>query len=280
MPTSSARSSSGCPPERHDLASRQGRGTATLILVTNDDGITSPGLHALYDELKRLDQVIVVAPDAERSAVGHAITVTTPLRVQEFRRGEEVMGFATNGTPADCVKIAVRTLLDPPPDLVVSGINRGSNMGTNVIYSGTVSAATEARILGIPSLAISLDTHGNADWTYAAVVGRRLAAQVLEHGLPPRVLLNVNVPNLPASRIRGLRVTRQGDSRFVEGFVVREDPRRQPYYWLTGSYEVDDDDPETDGWAVANGYVSVTPISFDLTAHAARAELAGWDLDA
>jgi 5'-nucleotidase len=249
-------------------------------LVTNDDGITSPGLHALYDELKRLDRVIVVAPDAERSAVGHAITVTTPLRVQEFRRGEEMMGFATNGTPADCVKIAVRALLDPPPDLVVSGINRGSNMGTNVIYSGTVSAATEARILGIPSLAISLDTRGNADWTYAATIGRRLAAQVLEHGLPPRVLLNVNVPNLPASRIRGLKVTRQGDSRFVEGFVVRKDPRQEPYYWLTGSYEVDDDDPETDGWAVANGYVSVTPISFDLTAHAARAELARWELEA
>ncbi len=222
----------------------------------------------------------MVAPDAERSAIGHAITTTLPLRVQEFRRGDEVMGFASNGTPADCVKIAVRALLDAPPDLVVSGINRGSNMGTNVIYSGTVSAATEARILGIPSLAVSLDTHGSADWTYAAVVARRLAARVLEHGLPPRVLLNVNVPNLPPGRIRGLRITRQGDSRFVEEFVVREDPRHRPYYWLTGAYEVNDADPETDGWAVANGYVSVTPISFDLTAHAARAELAGWDLDA
>jgi 5'-nucleotidase len=278
MPTSSARSSSGCPTEPGRLASGE-EGTTALILVTNDDGITSPGLHALSAELKRLGRVIVVAPEAERSAVGHAITTTIPLRIQEFRRGDEVVGFATSGTPADCVKIAVRALLEVPPDLVVSGINRGSNLGTNVIYSGTVSAATEARILGIPSLAISLDADADADWSYAAVVGRRLAAQVLERGLPPGVLLNVNVPNLPAGRVRGFRITRQGSSRFTEEFVAREDPRHRPYYWLTGSYEVNDDDPETDGWAVANGYVSVTPISFDLTAHAARAELASWDLD-
>ena len=219
----------------------------------------------------------VVAPDAERSAVGHAITTLTPLRVKEFRRGRELMGYATNGTPADCVKIGVGSVLSgDPPDLVVSGINLGPNTGTNVIYSGTVSAATEARILGVPSIAISLGAFVEPDWRYAASLGRRIAAMVLDHGLPGKVLLNVNVPNLPRSRIRGIRVTRQGDSSFVEDFTVREDPRLQPYYWLAGQYEMSDHDPDTDAWAIANGYVSITPVTFDLTAHGALEELAGW----
>jgi 5'-nucleotidase len=221
--------------------------------------------------------VTVVAPDAERSAVGHAITTQTPLRVKEFRRGREVMGFSTNGTPADCVKLGVATLLGGArPDIVVSGINLGPNTATNVIYSGTVSAATEARILGIPSIAISLGAFVNPIWTYAASLGRRVAAMVLEHGLPPQVLLNVNVPNLPRSEIRGIRITRQGDSSYVEEYAAREDPRGQPYYWLVGKYLMQDDDPETDAWALEHGYVSITPVTLDLTAHDAREELATW----
>jgi 5'-nucleotidase len=218
----------------------------------------------------------VVAPDAERSSVGHAITTLTPLRVKEFRRGRDLVGYATNGTPADCVKIGVGAIVERRPDLVASGINLGPNTATNVIYSGTVSAATEARILGIPSIAISLGTLTNPLWSYAAALGRRVAAQVLERGLPPKVLLNVNVPNLPRSEIRGIRVTRQGDSQYEESYALGEDPRGQPYYWLAGSYRMRDDDPETDAWALANGYVSITPVTFDLTAHGARQALTGW----
>lgn len=218
----------------------------------------------------------VVAPDAERSAIGHAITTLTPLRVKEFRRGRTLMGYASNGTPADCVKLGVGTIFERRPDLVVSGINLGANTATNVIYSGTVSAATEARILGIPSIAISLDTRIDPVWSYAAAVGRRVAAEVLERGLPPKVLLNVNVPNLPRSEIKGIKVTRQGNSAFVEDFAIREDPRQRPYYWLAGFYENQDQDPETDSWALTNGYVSITPISYDLTAHSALAGISTW----
>ncbi len=224
----------------------------------------------------KVGDVTVVAPDAERSAVGHAITTLSPLRLKEYRRGRTLMGYASNGTPADCVKIGVSAVFDRQPDLVASGINLGPNTATNVIYSGTVSAATEARILGIPSMAISLGAFTNPQWSYAAVVGRRVAAQVLERGLPPKVLLNVNVPNLPRSEIRGIRITRQGDSVYQESYALRKDPRGQPYYWLAGTFQMRDEDHETDAWALANGYVSITPVTFDLTAHEARQALAGW----
>ena len=218
----------------------------------------------------------VVAPDAERSAIGHAITTLTPLRLKEFRRGRQLMGYAANGTPADCVKLAVGAVFERTPDLVVSGINLGGNVATNIIYSGTVSAATEARILGVPSIAVSLGTFTDPRWSYAASIGGQVAAAVLERGLPPRVLLNVNVPNLPRARIKGIKVTRQGDSRVQDEYEARQDPRRQPYYWLAGSFVVRDEDPETDAWALDHGYVSITPITFDLTAHDERAALATW----
>jgi 5'-nucleotidase len=247
--------------------------------VANDDGITSPGLHALYAALKRIGHVTVVAPDAERSAVGHAITTLTPLRAKEFRLGREVIGYAVNGTPADCVKLGVGTLLERPPDLVVSGINLGPNTATNIIYSGTVSAATEARILGIPSIAVSLGTFVDPEWSVAAAFARDLARKVLQHGLSPRVLLNVNVPSLPRAKIKGVKVTRQGDSAYVEEFTVREDPRRQPYYWLAGSYRMTDTDQDTDAWALDQGYISVTPITFDLTAYGELDTVRSWDLE-
>ena len=261
---------------------RQGAGPSDRdrpqILVCNDDGITSPGLHALYAALKDLGDVTAVAPDAERSAVGHAITTLTPLRAKEFRLGRDHIGYAVNGTPADCVKLGVGMLMERPPDLVVSGINLGPNTATNVIYSGTVSAATEARILGIPSIAVSLGAFVDPEWSVAAAFARKLARRVLEHGLPHRVLLNVNVPNLPKARIKGIRVTRQGDSSYVEEFTVREDPRRQPYYWLAGAYKMTDTDESTDAWALEHGYVSVTPITFDLTAYAELDSVREWDL--
>lgn len=248
------------------------------ILVSNDDGITSPGLHALYSELKKLGPTTVVAPDAERSAVGHAITTLTPLRAKPFHLGGEQIGYAVNGTPADCVKLAVGALLEEPPELVVSGINLGPNTATNVIYSGTVSAATEGRILGIPSIAISLGTFVDPRWAVAAAFARQLAEAVLARGLPPRVLLNVNVPNLSRSRIKGVKYTRQGESAYVEDFAIREDPRRQKYYWLAGSYRMQDTDEDTDAWALQNGWISVTPISFDLTAYQVLPDLRDWRL--
>jgi 5'-nucleotidase len=218
----------------------------------------------------------VVAPDAERSAVGHAITTLTPLRVQEFYRGRRLLGYAVNGMPADCVKIGVGSICKEPPDIVVSGINLGPNTATNVIYSGTVSAATEARILGLPSIAISLGTYVDPDFRYAAALAPRLVRMVLQHGLPDKVLLNVNIPNLPRAKVKGVRVTRQGSSAYVEDFAVRVDPRRQPYYWLAGTYRMTDLEEDTDAWALENGFVSVTPVTFDLTARDAMPEVARW----
>ncbi|MFZ0217271.1 MAG: 5'/3'-nucleotidase SurE [Candidatus Dormiibacterota bacterium] len=247
------------------------------ILVTNDDGIASAGLHVLARRLGALGEVIVVAPEAEQSAVGHSITTRVPLRIKQVALDGVALGYSVDGTPADCVKLALGTVLrDRWPDLVVSGINLGPNTATNVIYSGTVSAATEARILGVPSFAISLGTFRDPRWTVAADVGAEVARQVLDHGLPPRVLLNVNVPNLPAQEIRGARFTRQGESAYLEEFVQREDPRGRPYYWLAGSYLMRDTDEETDAWALEHGYLSITPITFDLTADGLRDEIAAW----
>jgi len=250
----------------------------TQILVTNDDGITAPGLHALCAAMAKLGKVSVVAPDAERSAVGHAITTLTPLRVKEVALEDGLVGFAVNGTPADSVKLAVGALLKQRPDLVVSGINLGPNTATNVIYSGTVSAATEARILGIPSIAFSIGAYQDPLWETAAGFAIRVAEQVLARGLPPKVLLNVNVPNLPADQVKGVVVTRQGDSAYEERFDVRTDPRGAPYYWAAGSYRMSDVEEGTDALALDRGYVSVTPISFDLTAYEWLEELGSWRL--
>jgi 5'-nucleotidase len=238
----------------------------TRILVTNDDGITSPGLHALYMALAELGEVTVVAPDAEQSAVGHAITTMTPLRIKEVALEGGISGYAVNGTPADCVRLAILTICETPPDLVVSGINLGPNTATNVIYSGTVSAATEARILRVPSIAVSLATFKNPIWETPAHFARQVAADVLARGLPDRVLLNVNVPNLPLADVKGIRVTRQGHSGYNEKYEMRSDPRAVPYYWQAGTYQMSDVDEETDALAVDQGFVSVTPVSFDLTA--------------
>jgi 5'-nucleotidase len=222
--------------------------------------------------------VSIVAPDAERSAVGHAITTLTPLRVKEVQLEGGLTAYAVNGTPADCVKLAVGALLKEPPDLVVSGINLGPNTATNIIYSGTVSAATEARILGIPSMAVSIGTFQDPLWEAAGLYARRIAAEVLARGLPRKVLLNVNVPNLPPSEVKGIRVTRQGESAYEELFDARSDPRSVPYYWAAGRYRMSDDDPDTDALALDQGFVSVTPVTFDLTDYDFRAELSGWGL--
>ncbi len=248
------------------------------ILVSNDDGIDAQGIYALAQELKKLGNVVVCAPDKQQSAVGHAITVNYPLRVSKFVKNGKFFGHAIEGTPADCVKLAVHTLLDKKPDLVVSGINHGSNTAINVIYSGTVSAATEGTILGIPSIAISLTTFDGLDFRYAAKFARKIAAFVLKKGLPEGTLLNVNIPPAKEKDIQGIRITRQGKTRWDDTFEVRRDPANKAYYWLKGKLEVVDRSPDTDQVAVMNNYVSITPIQFDMTDYKTLKKMQDWNI--
>ncbi len=237
------------------------------FLLTNDDGIYAQGLAALYRELSKDAECVVVAPEIEQSAVGHAITISRPLMVRKARKNGNFLGYAVAGTPADCVKIGICELAGGPVDLVVSGINRGANVGINVLYSGTVSAATEAAIQGIPSMAISLDTHQEADFSTAARFARRMAAFILEHPLP-HVALNVNVPAIPEEEIRGVVVAKQGRARLMESFDRRIDPRENIYYWLAGETELPvHEDEESDGSALKRGMITITPICYDLTRH-------------
>ncbi|RMG66985.1 MAG: 5'/3'-nucleotidase SurE [Calditrichaeota bacterium] len=249
------------------------------ILVTNDDGIFAPGIFALSQAMEAVGEVYVVAPDAERSAVGHAITLSDPLRVWEFEKNGSFFGWAVNGTPADCVKLAVKALLDFKPDLVVSGINLGPNTAMNVIYSGTVSAATEGTILGIPSIAFSLSTFRKTDFSFAQKVARQVARQVLQNGLPEDTLLNVNIPALPESEIKGIKITRQGKGRYEEILEKRVDPMKRTYYWLGGKKLILDTDEDVDEVAVMNGYVSITPLHYDLTDYRFLKQLKTWDLE-
>ncbi len=248
------------------------------ILLTNDDGIFAPGLYALYLALREIAEVTVVAPDSEKSAVGHAITISDPLRVTEFEKNGEIFGHAVKGTPADCVKLAYFALLPQKPDMVVSGINYGSNTGINVIYSGTVSAATEGTVLGLPSFAISLTTFKDADFTYAAKFGAYLAGKILEQGLPRGTFLNVNVPNLPEAEIRGVAITRMGNAMYDDKYDKRIDPRHRVYYWLTGSKAELNEGLETDDGAIEQNMVSVTPLHFDLTKQDFLQNLQAWQL--
>lgn len=251
------------------------------ILITNDDGIAAPGIEALWRAVRDLGEVTVVAPDTERSAVGHAITLAEPLRVSEFAGPDGYAGHAVSGTPADCVKIAVRAILDRPPDLVLSGINQGANMGTNLLYSGTVSAATEAAMLGLPAVAFSLADRHYRDFSAAAAYARQLALEIEKRGLPRGISLNVNVPPLPAGEIRGALLTRQGRVRVLESFDRRSDPRGRHYYWMVSERLEDEAEAGSglDDAAVTAGFISVTPVNFDLTDEATHAALGGWDLD-
>jgi 5'-nucleotidase len=235
------------------------------LLLTNDDGIYAPGLQALYQELITDFEIDIVAPDAEMSAVGHAISLSSPLRVQTVFKNGTFFGYGVKGTPADCVKIAVQELLEKPPAIILSGINLGANVGVNVLYSGTVSAATEGAFLGIKSAAISLNTLFNPDFQFAARFSREIIRFMVEQGLRDRTALNVNVPAVPSSTIRGVAVTRQGMSRFKERFERRVDPRGNVYYWLAGETPIEDRVPDADALALKDNWISITPISYDLT---------------
>jgi len=248
------------------------------ILITNDDGIYAEGIAILVSALKKLGNITVVAPDTQRSAVGHAITIVDPLRVREARRNGRFFGYATSGTPADCVKLAIKTLMKKRPDLVVSGINLGANTGYNILYSGTVSGATEGALLGIPSLAVSLATFTKPDFSAAAAFSVKIAAAMKKHHLPAGTLLNVNVPAIPASKIKGARVTNQSRTSFNDWFDMRKDPHGQIYYWMDGDFKPKDSDASSDLNAVKAGYISITPIQFDLTDYKFITELENWKI--
>jgi len=235
------------------------------VLLCNDDGIYAPGLAALAVEIKKFAEVTIVAPDREQSAVGHAITLSDPLRVNEFHKDGEFFGWAVSGTPADCVKIAICALLESKPDLVISGINQGSNTGINTIYSGTVSAATEGRINDIPSFAISLTSYTYRDFSAAARFAAKFANEYLQLDLPKGVFVNVNVPALPEAEIKGIKITRQGRANYVEIFHRRFDPKGRVYFWMDGERTAEEADVNIDERAVKAGYISITPIHYDLT---------------
>ncbi|MBW1980613.1 MAG: 5'/3'-nucleotidase SurE [Deltaproteobacteria bacterium] len=251
-----------------------------MILLTNDDGIYAKGIEVLQEHLCQEHEVLVVAPETEQSAVGHAITLMDPLRLKPIQRNGAFFGYGVNGTPADCVKLAINELLEKPPNLVVSGINLGANVGINVIYSGTVSAATEGAILGVPAIAVSINSFKSPDFTPAARFIKKLVRQVSQHGLPPCTLLNVNVPAVPAEKIRGVRITRQGVSRFVEKFDRRVDPRKNVYYWQCGSTPPFSEDGDTDASALASDCISITPLHFDLTNYGFLETLRTWNIAA
>ncbi|MCK5346923.1 MAG: 5'/3'-nucleotidase SurE [Candidatus Heimdallarchaeota archaeon] len=237
------------------------------ILLTNDDGVYAEGLIALYEKLKDKFDVTVCAPESEQSAVGHAITLTKPLRIKKVSRNGSMYAYAVTGTPADCVKVAIRSILKQTPDLVISGINHGPNLGSDIMYSGTVAAATESAILGIPSMAVSLAAYENLKFNFAAEIALKLARNVIKSGLPNGVLLNINVPAIEKSKVRGSLVTCQGQSLYKEAFLKRVDPRGRIYYWLSGKVHWRKKSEGSDIKAIEDNYVSITPLQFDLTSH-------------
>ena len=253
-----------------------------LILVTNDDGITAPGIRALIAIMTTIGDVVVVAPDSPQSAMGHAITINATLHIEKviIDNGNQEE-YSCSGTPADCVKIGVKQILNRPPDLCVSGINHGSNSSINVIYSGTMSAAIEAGIKGIPAIGFSLcDYNWNANFEHCKSYIKTITENVLKHGLTKGTVLNVNFPNLTKNNIKGIKICRQAQANWDEEFDKRQNPYGKDYYWLTGKFvNLDQHKEDTDEWALENGYVSVVPVQFDLTAHHSIQELNTWDFD-
>lgn len=250
-----------------------------LILVTNDDGISAPGIRALISVIKELGDVVVVAPDSPQSAMGHAITINSTLHLTKISaENSEILEYSCSGTPVDCVKMAVAEIMHRKPDLCVSGINHGSNSSINVIYSGTMSAALEAGIEGIPAIGFSLlDYNWNADFEQAKPFIKKIAEQVLKNGLAEGTVLNVNLPKLHTDDIKGIKICRQAKAIWEEKFDKRITPFGKDYYWLTGKFINLDKGEDTDEWALANDYISIVPVQFDLTAHHTIANLNTWE---
>jgi 5'-nucleotidase len=248
-----------------------------IILITNDDGITAPGIRNLVEAVKDLGTILVVAPDKPQSGMGHAITIGQPLRMNKVHIFEEIESWQISGTPVDCVKLAVDKLLHRKPDICLSGINHGSNHSINVIYSGTMSAAMEASIEGIPSIGFSLmDYSLEADFSAAKEIVREIVEKVMLQKPEEHFLLNVNIPNIPRELIRGIKVCRQAYAKYREEFDERLDPQGRKYFWLTGEFINMDTGEDTDVWALENQYVSMVPVSIDFTDHRTRKQLEGW----
>ena len=247
------------------------------FLISNDDGIFADGLYQLTKHLSSLGEVTVVAPDTERSATGHAITMHNPLRVREVKLPElNVPAYAVDGTPADCVKFGIDQVMKERPDFVFTGINRGSNLSTDVLYSGTVSAAIEGCIMGVPSVAFSLLFGKEMDYTYAGRVAAKIAALIFDKALTPSTLINVNIPNISPELIKGMKVTRLGRKRYSNNYEKREDPRGKTYYWLAGEMVKEELDEDIDMEAVKNHYISITPLHYDLTDYNLLDTFRGW----
>ena len=254
--------------------------TKPLILVTNDDGITAPGLRSLIEVMNEIGEVVVVAPDSPQSGMGHAITINSTLYCDKIKvtDGPQVE-YSCSGTPADCVKLAINELLDKKPDLCVSGINHGSNSSINVIYSGTMSAAIEAGIEGVPAIGFSLlDFKWNANFKPFKEYIKKISLEALEKGIPKDVVLNVNFPLLKNGNIKGMKICRQARAYWVEEFDKRTNPMGRDYYWLTGTFINEDKGEDTDEWALNKGYISIVPTQFDLTAHHSLQQLNTWNL--
>ncbi|WP_132217491.1 5'/3'-nucleotidase SurE [Mariniflexile fucanivorans] len=252
-----------------------------LILVTNDDGINAPGIRTLISIMNTIGEVVVVAPDSPQSGMGHAITIDSTLYVEQvFIDDGPQIEYSCSGTPADCVKLAIREKLKRKPDICVSGINHGSNSSINVIYSGTMSAAIEAGIEGIPAIGFSLlDYAWSANFEATKEFVKTIVVNVLKQGLPNGVILNVNIPNISKELIKGIKVCRQAKANWVEKFDKRKTPQGRDYYWLAGKFVNLDGGEDTDEWALENGYVSVVPVQFDLTAHHFIQTLNTWNLN-
>ena len=254
--------------------------TRPLILVTNDDGVTAPGIRNLVESIADLGDIVVVAPDSHQSGMGHAITISNILRMSPHDFGmDDVEAYKTTGTPVDCVKLAIYKILKRKPDVLVSGINHGSNASINVIYSGTMSAAVEGALEGIPSVGFSLcDFAEDADFRASRNVARTVTKQVLAHGTPKGTCLNVNIPKVAPEDLKGMKVCRQGAGHWADSFEERQAPGGKTYYWMTGNFTDVDKGEDTDEWALKHGYVSVVPVQYDLTAHHAMTELNEWEL--
>jgi 5'-nucleotidase len=248
------------------------------ILVCNDDGIFAPGLQALIDVASELGDILVVAPDSPQSGMGHAVTINSTIRVNKVSHNGGYLRYSCSGTPVDCIKMAINKLAARPIDLVISGINHGSNSSINVIYSGTMSAAVEGCIEGIPSIGFSLcDYSYDADFDPGKPYVKRIIELTLEDGLPEGVCLNVNIPQIPGPEIRGVMTCRQAKAHWMEEMDERVDPRGGTYYWLTGVFQNQDAGEDTDEWALANNYVSVVPVRIDITAYRAMTHLKKWN---
>lgn len=249
-----------------------------LILVTNDDGITAPGLRALIDVVRPFGKIVVVAPDKPQSGTSHSVTMHHPLRLKKIRNEAGFVEYSSNGTPADCIKLAYKIILKRKPNLLISGINHGSNSSINIIYSGTMAAVFEGAMAGVPSIGFSLlQFETDADFSAARFYAGRIIREVMSRKLPEGICLNVNIPYVPADEIKGIRICRQAGGTWLEDFDVRKDPKGEDYYWLKGIFARIGDGEDTDEYALEHNYVSIVPVNFDFTDYPAIGQLKQWD---